>query len=169
MRRGHAELLVRSGIARWEGDRIIMLSGPDPTRPFVLEEKPEQKRRVIRSGVRAYRPNQISPQEAFIHRPGVYILKASNGLCKIGQATSMYRRIVGLWTMIPDDFEVLALYPSESHAFEECALHNKFAARRVKGEWFALNEKELAELIEWYPFLLINEMASEFLQKHSSR
>ena len=110
-------------------------------------------------------PSEVD--DKFYRNPGVYILIASNGLCKIGQTESLYKRIASLWTTIPEEFEVYAFFPTESHIFSEETIHRLVCNRRVKGEWFALDEDDLAKVIAFYDFHLINQKASEFLESYS--
>jgi hypothetical protein len=126
-----------------------------------------EKALECRTGAKIRRnPDEITRK--YYQAAGVYILVASNGLCKIGQTESLYKRVASLWTMIPDEFEVYAFFPTEGHAFAEEILHNLVRNRRVKGEWFALNDDDLAKVIGFYQFDLINEKAGEFLETYSA-
>lgn len=111
-------------------------------------------------------PDEIARK--YYQAAGVYILVAANGLCKIGQTESLYKRVASMWTMIPDEFEVYAFFPTESHIFAEEILHKLVFNRRVKGEWFALNDDDLAKVLGFYRFDLINEKAGEFLETYSA-
>jgi hypothetical protein len=114
------------------------------------------------------RRNSDEITRKYYRAAGVYVLVAGNGLCKIGQTESLYKRVASLWTMIPDEFEVYAFFPTESHTFAEEILHQLVRNRRVKGEWFALNDNDLAKVIGFYQFDLINEKAAEFLETYSA-
>jgi hypothetical protein len=77
---------------------------------------------------------------------GVYFLEApSLELIKIGTSVDVIGRIAGLRLILPVETELLKVIPGGQA--EEFTLHRKFAAQRVRGEWFraravkeALNE-----------------------------
>ncbi|MBN1567923.1 MAG: GIY-YIG nuclease family protein [Acidobacteria bacterium] len=138
--------------AEVEGDRSWVLR----------DDFKSPQRRVKRSGIK-----QTIDRKFF--RSGLYLLIGSNGLCKIGRSENLYNRIANLWTTIPDEFEVFALFATEAHIHCERVIHEKFKDRRIKGEWFALQEGNIEELIEKYGFCLINKKASEFLDVYSNQ
>jgi hypothetical protein len=122
---------------------------------------------ACRTGTKTRRsPDEITRK--YYHAAGVYILVAVNGLCKIGQTESLYKRVASLWTMIPDESEVYAFFPTQSRTFAEEILRQLVRNLRVKSEWFALSENDLARVIGFYPFNLINEKAGEFLETYSA-
>jgi len=128
----------------------------------MFDESQEHK-----TGIKVRGGKSAAVDQRYYRSSGVYIIVASNGLCKIGQTESLYKRIASLWTMIPEEFELYAFFPTETHVFAEETLHRFVCNRRVKGEWFALNEKDLARVIGFYGFDLINKKASEFLETYS--
>lgn len=69
----------------------------------------------------------------------VYLLK-SNGLYKIGITQNLEARIASLQTGSPDTIEVIHTIKTSNMTMLENELHNKFESKRVRGEWFKLND-----------------------------
>lgn len=73
-----------------------------------------------------------------------------DGPIKIGHGVNPRRRVASLTSLSPHVITLLAAMPCDDSFREEQSLHQKLAASRIKGEWFAagavLNEMEqLAE------------------------
>lgn len=73
----------------------------------------------------------------------VYILKADNGLYKIGQTTHLSERIKQLGIQLPYELELVWYIPTDHVLIAEKKLHDYFADKRIKGEWFALEEDDI--------------------------
>ena len=76
------------------------------------------------------------------HDPVVYIVRAENGLFKIGQTCSIVSRVSGLDSLspIPIQFHHLIL---TNNAYElEKELHRRHESHWVRGEWFELPESD---------------------------
>ena len=147
-----AEILIQQGRVRWHNGKLLR-TDLEERRPWILDGKSQTVTRVKSV---PQRDNEMARQR------GVYVLRASNGLYKIGQTGSLYKRITALWNESSDDFVLLAFMPTESHLYWEQSLHRTFCDRRTKGEWFALTDDDVKKILE-LPFLVVNKKASEFL------
>jgi hypothetical protein len=80
------------------------------------------------------------------HRPGtVYVI--TDGNCqKIGKTLSVQERLRQLSTGNPARLSVLLQFPVADMVWVERALHLRYAAHRVRNEWFQLPEHALEEL-----------------------
>lgn len=76
----------------------------------------------------------------------VYVLKADNGLYKIGRAKKFENRLLQLQTQMPYDLEVIVLIESDDYIGLEKGLHKRFVSKREKGEWFELSEEDIEYL-----------------------
>jgi hypothetical protein len=75
----------------------------------------------------------------------VYLIGEEHGAVKIGKTISIIRRFRSFDTLIPYRLNlILSIEVDDMHSLE-LELHQKFAAKRIKGEWFNLS---LAD-IEW--------------------
>lgn len=75
----------------------------------------------------------------------VYLVRAENGLVKIGKTVDVASRFNTLNTTSPIDLELMGYICSDCAGEIERALHSKFANVRARGEWFALVHED----IEW--------------------
>ena len=74
----------------------------------------------------------------------VYVLQADNGLCKIGKAKVLDKRVEQLEVQLPYDLELLVSIETDDRDSLEKELHEKFADKRKKGEWFDLTKEDIA-------------------------
>lgn len=90
---------------------------------------------------------QFYKERGIKHNVGyVYVLKADNGLYKIGKSKDPSGRIKSLYTASPAKLEIYRIFlSSDYHAAEE-ALHEEFKDYREVGEWFRLPQVELDSL-----------------------
>jgi hypothetical protein len=77
---------------------------------------------------------QVDPKGSY-----VYFIEAENGLIKIGHTASIRERFKKLNTAVPMQLTILGLVPGDQAL--EFALHKRFAAHRVTGEWFQANDE----------------------------
>lgn len=75
----------------------------------------------------------------------LYLIKCQQ-FYKIGIANDVESRLAQLSTGNPFELEVLAVYGFANAQVVEASLHQRFTNSRVRGEWFALNNSELAIL-----------------------
>lgn len=75
----------------------------------------------------------------------VYLLKADNGTYKIGKTTNPHSRKRTFGVRLPFAVEYLHLIQTDDIGALERALHEKFAAKRLRGsEFFALTDEDVA-------------------------
>jgi hypothetical protein len=79
----------------------------------------------------------------------VYLLQSSTGYYKIGRTSDPENRIKTFAVKMPFEIEYLHLIPTKSMAETERQLHHHFADKRVGGEWFALNNVDVATIKAW--------------------
>lgn len=72
----------------------------------------------------------------------VYILKAENGLYKIGKSRSPQIRIGQIITASPVKITPCLVYKSTEYHKMERVLHEVFADEREIGEWFRLTDED---------------------------
>jgi Meiotically Up-regulated Gene 113 (MUG113) protein len=73
----------------------------------------------------------------------VYILKTGKNLFKIGKTQDLQKRLLSYHTHLPVMFRVVRQYPASNMAELEESLHIVFQHKRVKGEWFELQNGDL--------------------------
>lgn len=76
----------------------------------------------------------------------VYLIKAENGLYKIGRSNdpANRRKTFGIKLPFKVDFEAIIL--RDDMVAAECELHERFKHRRVDGEWFDLSNEEVEQI-----------------------
>ena len=76
-------------------------------------------------------------------RPGyVYLFRDKAGLCKIGCSANPKQRARNISQPNYSIDIVCAIWAEDMAALEQ-SLHKRFAEKRVKGEWFELNEDDI--------------------------
>lgn len=75
--------------------------------------------------------------------PAVYLLR-SGEFFKIGWTNTLLRRIEDLQTGLPEVAELVHAIRTADPRGIEALWHRRFAARRVKGEWFRLTPEDVA-------------------------
>jgi hypothetical protein len=85
----------------------------------------------------------------------VYVLRADNGLVKIGCSRDVVSRVRALQTMSPVPIQLVHVFEHDQYRALESALHRQYHHRRRQGEWFELDDDELRALIEDGPPELI--------------
>lgn len=76
----------------------------------------------------------------------VYVLRADNGVYKIGQSTQIDDRIKQLSIQLPYELELVHVIETDHVINAEQLLHNRYAEKRRGGEWFALTDEDLEEI-----------------------
>ncbi len=97
---------------------------------------------------RAERAMLVSPPEKKIKIQGgfIYILKGG-GYYKIGKTTKLGRRMTEIKPKPPFDAELIHSFSSADIEQAEIDLHEKFASKRVNGEWFNLDQTDVNYLM----------------------
>lgn len=80
----------------------------------------------------------------------VYFLQESYGLVKIGKAVNAPTRIAELAALMPYPVTVLLVVPTDNRHQLEAEFHARFAAKRVRGEWFRLTHEDVTDLRRVY-------------------
>jgi len=81
--------------------------------------------------------------EATLTNHCVYILKTGKNLYKIGKTRNLRQRLSAYHTHLPVLFRIIRQYPVSDIAGLEQNLHIVFQHKRIKGEWFELNNQDL--------------------------
>lgn len=76
----------------------------------------------------------------------VYLLKSVSGHWKIGRAVNPNDRLKTFTVHLPFEVTYEHLIPTSHMAEAEAALHAQYAHKRVNGEWFALDEVDVARI-----------------------
>lgn len=116
------------------------------TRAEVLELDAATEARMRAEGRWREHRRRAPRSEGFI-----YFVRAENGLIKIGWAKNPKRRFSSLCSGSPVALELLAFRPGSLD--DEAARHARFAADRVRGEWFRLSQELGIAVIESPAFL----------------
>jgi len=102
----------------------------------------------------AYRQQQYpmhmrTPKEGYI-----YFIQSEGGRIKIGQSADPFRRLSDINTHSPVELQLLVTIQVPSMNEFEKLFHEYFAAKRVKGEWFDIEPRDVYELINkfWRSF-----------------
>lgn len=80
----------------------------------------------------------------------VYLLRADNGLTKIGKTRSLEQRLDHFTTKLPYELELIGTIESEQYSAIETELHNMFRSKRKRGEWFDLSDEDLENIKKKY-------------------
>lgn len=82
----------------------------------------------------------------------VYVINIKNtNLYKIGIAINVEDRYNELYRIIPYDLILVNTYKVNHDKTVEYSLHRHFKDKRVRGEWFELNHKDIVELDKHVP------------------
>lgn len=82
------------------------------------------------------------PQKVFGLTHVYFIQEGAHGPIKIGFSVDPRARLAALQTCNPRELRLIGLRPGSKE--DERALHDRFAAQRVRGEWFYPGEELLA-------------------------
>ena len=75
-------------------------------------------------------------------------LMQSTGMFKIGIANDLSKRLRQFRTGTPFPIRLVASYPCTDAAIRERTWHHRYAAQRVRGEWFRLSDAQACAFIE---------------------
>jgi hypothetical protein len=73
----------------------------------------------------------------------VYVIQDGSGLCKIGRAKNVEKRIRSLSTGSSSDLTLIASWPCSNAGEYEAILHQAWRDVRVRGEWFRIPDDVL--------------------------
>jgi predicted GIY-YIG superfamily endonuclease len=85
-------------------------------------------------------------------KPGIiYLLKSEGKLYKIGCTVNLRQRLATLRSecrrLFSEEIELVHYFPCRSMALAENFLHEKYAEKRVMGEWFKLEDEDVTDII----------------------
>lgn len=75
----------------------------------------------------------------------VYLMKADNGVYKIGMSVNPVQRMLSLERTLPYDLELIHTIPSNRMKHLERYFHDLFKESRLKGEWFELTHEQVEQ------------------------
>lgn len=87
----------------------------------------------------------------------VYFLTADNGLTKIGRTKNLDSRIHHFTTKLPYELEETLILKTDDAPLLESEIHGLFADKRIRGEWFDLNDKDIDFIKRKYATLVIKK------------
>jgi len=77
----------------------------------------------------------------------VYVIQHEHGYVKIGRTNNLSERLQALQIGSPYHLDVIGIITTDVAAEVESAIHDEFADKCVRGEWFNLNYHEISELL----------------------
>jgi len=137
--------------ARWKvikiGDAIYSLKNVFPKLAAKLEIKLDKAQQDFKKLEEAQEQTQIQKRVKDGLKPGmsgfVYLIRAENGLYKIGKAKNISKRLQPFSVNFPMKWEIVHSFQSENYSAAEIDLHRKFASKRDIGEWFKLSPADV--------------------------
>ncbi len=91
-------------------------------------------------------PIQIHSERARRDRSGYVYLLEGDGCYKIGHARDPENRVETLKIQLPYPVHLVTFVYSEDRRGLEAELHEKFADKRLNGEWFDLSQNDVEEI-----------------------
>lgn len=108
----------------------------------ILEHNAQEMARQLEESRNPIRP--LREERGRVPKPGfVYLLKADNGLYKIGKAKEIDSRLTQIKPALPYELELVVYYQTADMTYSELHWHEHFADKRKNGEWFALTETDV--------------------------
>lgn len=96
------------------------------------------------SAERAYIPTETKTHYVVKAKPGyVYLLRSENGYYKIGRTQDPQNRVKTFGIQLPFEVEYECLIKTDAMVKLEKQLHDHFAHKRIKGEWFNLSPDDV--------------------------
>ena len=91
----------------------------------------------------------IAPTAVQVSRTGYVYLISGGGYHKIGMTSRKTRRLYELRAILPFDVDLVHAVACRDMAASERYWHTRFAEQRIRGEWFQLNDTDVAEFCQW--------------------
>ena len=73
----------------------------------------------------------------------IYLIRAENGLYKIGKTKDLEKRIKPFHVDFPMKWEMVYSFQSPDYGLAESFLHIRFSEKRDVGEWFRLSNEDI--------------------------
>ena len=86
----------------------------------------------------------------------VYFIQ-SKGVYKIGITKNKDIRLKTFCTSLPFEYTLIKVVKAKNYKKVEQLLHEKYSGKRIRGEWFNLNNFEKNEIVEYLKTIEINE------------
>lgn len=77
----------------------------------------------------------------------IYLIHCDNGLYKIGKSKKVSKRLETFNTLFPATLNLIHSFETQSYSNAEALLHERFDEKHVHGEWYELDEQDIAEII----------------------
>ena len=103
---------------------------------YLYEPSQEQLQKVLES------PEVSGKAPGYVY----FVQEHMNGSFKIGKTKHVERRMNVFGVKLPFENRLIHLIASGNHHQTEVAFHKHFADKRLEGEWFALNQQDVAWL-----------------------
>lgn len=98
---------------------------------------------VVRAELQRRSPPPIPTPTS--RNPGyVYLLQSPTGAYKIGRTINPANRLKTFTVKLPFEVEYICTIKTPDMVALEQELHARFASKRINGEWFALNDEDIA-------------------------
>jgi len=78
-----------------------------------------------------------------LHPGYVYLISCKEGYFKIGRSANPEGRLIQFRTLPPFEFNLEHIIPADDDREAERQLHSQFSEKRVRGEWFTLDEEDV--------------------------
>lgn len=78
----------------------------------------------------------------------VYVMREPDGLYKIGESSDVLQRKGDLECELGVKLVLVYTIPCKDQHIAEAFLHRFFAHKRVKGEWFTLDDQDIAVIVQ---------------------
>jgi len=92
-------------------------------------------------------------EEASLNCAGyIYVVRASTGEYKIGRSGDVSARLQSLITSAPCALELVHKIPADDCRSAEKMLHAKYFEKKLRGEWYRLDQADLADLLSMREF-----------------
>lgn len=86
-----------------------------------------------------------NPSSMSYKNGSVYLMKADNGVYKIGMSVNPVQRMLSLERTLPYDLELIHTIQSKRMKHLERYFHDLFKESRLKGEWFDLTPEQVEQ------------------------
>ena len=78
----------------------------------------------------------------------IYLIQAANGLTKIGKSADVHKRLNQIKANSPVDVKLIYSKFVKDADAEEKWLHKLYSGQRIRGEWFRLDDLDVADIRE---------------------
>lgn len=137
-------------------NRIIELGDNVKDNPYlevepVLLEFVEQARAQLQYKEQKTREKERREARKREPKPGyIYLIQSPTGHYKIGRTKDLHNRLKTFGVQLPFEVEFICVIETDDMYGLERRLHEHFAAKRVNGEWFALDTADV-EFLKYFP------------------